>query len=83
MKRSGRRKPVCRVDQDSIESLAYERNRDRRQSAGNRVHRPVRLQENALATTDGGICSAKNVPGVRVDHATVEGSVHGVWEGVS
>jgi hypothetical protein len=71
------------ADQDLIESWPYERNRDLRQSAGNRVRRPVRLPENALAATDGGLRSAKNVPIVWVDHATIKGRVHGMREGVS
>ena len=88
MRRSARGRSVRTADQDSahqdsIESWAYERNWDLRQSAGNRVHRPVRLPENAPAATNGGLCSAENVSIVRVDYAPIEGRVHGVRQGVS
>jgi hypothetical protein len=58
-------------------------NRDQRRSAGGGRCDPVGLvllQDAAAEATDGGLCIAKNVSGLRVDHATVQGSLPGVRE---
>lgn len=42
---------------------------------------PVLLLSNAMvASSNGGLCGAKNVPGVRIDYSTIEAGMHGVRE---
>jgi hypothetical protein len=40
------------------------------------------LPDAAASATDGGLCVAENVSGMRVDHAAVEDGLYGVWESV-
>jgi hypothetical protein len=55
-----------------------EYDRDLRQCAGGGVGGGAGLQDAAIEATDGGIRVAKNVSGMRVDHAAVEGGLRGV-----
>jgi hypothetical protein len=68
----------------ALDSRAWhERNHNRLRFAGGGIRGGLGIPDAADEAADGGICIPENVSGMRVDYATSQGDLPGVWKGTA